>query len=230
VVQWIELIVQLKFEQIGGSDIVLIKMDSYSDQRGEVSEVYNQQQFHQYGICDDFVHEAENRSKFNVIRGLHYQAKENQISKLIRVLNGSYKCVFIDIRQSSQELGRVYCHYLADQKEMVYLPVGYAIGIQSFDHTNHFIYKMSGAYDHQYARSINPVKDTQALADSNGNSLSSIFAQGVREKLAELQNEFMTSSPYRLDWDDPTKWIDPLVSDKDKEAPAWGQYLERPEY
>ena len=197
---------RLKFKQIETSDIIRISMDTHSDNRGEVSEIYNQNQFHQHGILDSFIHEVENRSKFNVVRGFHYQARENQLSKLIRVVSGCYKCVFIDIRQSSDKLGTVYSQILDNYKEMVYVPIGYALGIQSLDHTNHFIYKMSQTYEHSYARSINPLKGTQSLLDSDGNSLSSILDEGT------------SSLP------------PPEVSETDKNAPLWDEYLKKPEY
>ena len=195
-----------KFKQIETSDIIRISMDTHSDNRGEVSEIYNQNQFYQHGILDNFIHEVENRSKFNVVRGFHYQARENQLSKLIRVVSGCYKCVFIDIRQSSDKLGTVYSHILDNYKEMVYVPIGYALGIQSLDHTTHFIYKMSQTYEHSYARSINPLKGTQSLLDSDGNSLSSILDEGT------------SSLP------------PPEDSETDKNAPLWDEYLKKPEY
>jgi len=221
---------QFEFKKIEDSEVIVVKLDTYNDERGELSEIYNREQFYTGGIYDDFIHEVENKSKFNVIRGLHYQAKGNALSKLIRVVKGCYRCVFIDIRESSDNYGSMYSYVLDDLKEMVYVPVGYALGIQSFDHINHFIYKMSKSYDHEQARSINPIRGTQALVLSNGKSLKDYFNHDINRKLSELQNEFMASSYYRTNWDEPTKWLTSLVSEKDNNAATWGDYLKIPEF
>jgi dTDP-4-dehydrorhamnose 3,5-epimerase len=221
---------KLEFDKIEKSELILVRMDTHSDERGEVSEIYNREQFYTGGIYDDFIHEVENYSHFNTIRGLHYQAKENAISKLIRVVVGCYRCVFVDIRQSSDNYGCMYSYMLEDLKEMIYVPIGYALGIQALHHDNHFIYKMSKTYNHKYARSINPTKGIESLVDSENNSLSFIYKKNIIKNLSRFQNTGALSNIYSLNSDNPMRWINPSVSDKDDNAPTWEDYLKNPEY
>ena len=146
---------QARFEYLEDSELIMVNLDIYHDERGELSEIYNMNQFHEFGICDEFIHEVESISKFNVIRGFHYQSRKNALSKLIRVLEGCFQCVFLDIRHSSDTYGKVYSYVLSDKRQMIYVPIGYALAIQSLYDVNYFIYKMSNTFVSEESRAIN---------------------------------------------------------------------------
>jgi dTDP-4-dehydrorhamnose 3,5-epimerase len=75
------------------------------DDRGFFLEAYQQRQFAQAGIRDQFVQDNHSRSKQGVLRGLHYQDLSAPMSKLVRCPNGSILDVAVDLRVGSQTFG-----------------------------------------------------------------------------------------------------------------------------
>jgi dTDP-4-dehydrorhamnose 3,5-epimerase len=107
------------FESLLGCSIVHNKV--YSDLRGSFTETYKRSvyplpQFKQWNVSV---------SHYNVIRGLHYQAKNSQ-GKLVRVLRGAVVDVVVDIRTGSPTYGKMEQFYLTPDGLSVYVPVGFA--------------------------------------------------------------------------------------------------------
>ena len=65
-------------------------------------------------------------SKFNVLRGMHYQIKYEQI-KLVRVLKGEIFDVVVDLRRKSKYFGKWFGFNLSYRNMLqIYIPKGFA--------------------------------------------------------------------------------------------------------
>ena len=93
-------------------------------------------------------------SGFNVLRGLHYQLRNVQ-AKLVRVAVGEILDVAVDIRRGSSNFGKYYGVVLSgENKQMLYIPRGFAHGFRVLSHTAHVLYKSSDFYDPESERVI----------------------------------------------------------------------------
>ena len=68
--------------------MVIIEPDVFGDDRGYFFESYNQARFDAAVRPVCFVQDNESKSKFGVLRGLHFQCGRAAQSKLVRVVKG----------------------------------------------------------------------------------------------------------------------------------------------
>lgn len=126
--------------------VVRIIPKTFVDDRGSFRENYRQNVFAEAGIRDQFVQDNISTSKRGVVRGLHYQVIQAQ-SKLVTVLQGSIVDVAVDLRKGSSTFGKYVSVLLSDQnKEMLYIPIGFAHGFQALEDDTVVSYKCSDYY------------------------------------------------------------------------------------
>lgn len=110
-------------------EILLITPQIYSDERGTLYETYNKDLFIKSGI-PEIVQEKTSYSKYQVLRGLHYQEDPYGQGKIIRCNRGKIFDVAVDVRKSSPTYKRWISYELSDEnKQIVYIPPGFAHGI-----------------------------------------------------------------------------------------------------
>ena len=87
----------IKFKEIL-KDVYRVFPEKHIDERGNFSEDYNKNKFSEIGILDDFVQDNISLSlkKFTV-RGLHFQKKPFQQSKLIKVFSSNHPLLYFSI-------------------------------------------------------------------------------------------------------------------------------------
>lgn len=128
------------------SGVVRIIPKTFVDDRGSFREQYRLNVFSDAGIHDHFVQDNISTSKRGVVRGLHYQVIQAQ-SKLVTVLQGSIVDVAVDLRKGSPTFGNYVSVLLSDQnKEMLYIPIGFAHGFQALEDDTVVSYKCSDYY------------------------------------------------------------------------------------
>ncbi len=102
----------------------------------------------------DFVQDNHSSSVRGVLRGLHYQVKRTQ-GKLVRVIAGRVFDVAVDLRKSSPYFGQWAGATLsAENKEMLWIPPGFAHGFYVLSEHAEFVYKCTDYYAPEYERSI----------------------------------------------------------------------------
>ena len=77
----------LRTTQLDG--VVILEPDVHGDDRGYFFESYSRSRFNKLVRPVDFVQDNESRSRYGVIRGLHFQRGPHAQSKLVRVVEGS---------------------------------------------------------------------------------------------------------------------------------------------
>jgi dTDP-4-dehydrorhamnose 3,5-epimerase len=97
-----------------------------------------------------FVQDNESRSRYGVIRGLHFQRPPYAQSKLVRVAIGAVLDVAVDIRKGSPTYGRhVSVELSADNHRILFLPRGIAHGFSVLSDDVIFQYKCDSFYSLQ---------------------------------------------------------------------------------
>ena len=127
-------------------DVLLLEPQVFGDDRGFFLESYNRRSFAELGIHDEFVQDNHSFSVHNTLRGLHYQVRQPQ-GKLVRSVVGTILDVAVDLRRSSATFGQAETFLLSgENKQMVWIPAGFAHGFRVVSATAHVAYKTSGFY------------------------------------------------------------------------------------
>jgi dTDP-4-dehydrorhamnose 3,5-epimerase len=135
-------------------DVKIIEPKVFGDERGFFMESFNKRHFAAAGIDGDFVQDNHSRSARNVLRGLHYQIKQPQ-GKLVRVIAGEVLDVAVDLRRSSPTFGRsVTCRLSGANRQIAWVPPGFAHGFLVLSETAEFLYKTTDYYAPEHERSL----------------------------------------------------------------------------
>jgi dTDP-4-dehydrorhamnose 3,5-epimerase len=137
------------------SDILIFEPQVFQDDRGFFYESYNQRAFaEKTGIAFDFVQDNHSCSKYNVLRGLHYQIQQPQ-GKLVRAIAGTIQDIAVDIRKNSPTFGQwIGCILSAENKCQIWVPPGFAHGFLVLSETAEVVYKTTDYYAPQHERCI----------------------------------------------------------------------------
>ena len=137
------------------NDVILVKPKIYGDNRGFFAETYKKSEFVQNGIFDEFVQDNHSKSSTHVLRGLHYQAKPYGQAKLVRCVKGRVFDVAVDLRVNSKTFAKYVKVELSEEnKQMLYIPNGFAHGFVVLSDEAELIYKTSSEYAPQADRGI----------------------------------------------------------------------------
>ncbi len=132
----------------------MIEPKVFQDERGFFLESYQKKHFSEAGIPFDFVQDNHSRSCEGVLRGLHYQIRQPQ-GKLLRVIIGEIFDVALDIRKHSSTFGKWFGTYLsAENKQMLWIPPGFAHGFYVTSPQAELLYKATDYYAPQWERTI----------------------------------------------------------------------------
>ena len=117
--------------------VFIIEPRVFGDARGYFFESFNAAEFEQKtGVKTLFVQDNESKSKYGVLRGLHFQKGEHAQSKLVRVVSGRVLDVAVDIRKGSPTFGRyVAVELSAENHRQLFVPRGFAHGFANY--SNH---------------------------------------------------------------------------------------------
>lgn len=144
-----------KFEKQKIEDIVLIKPEVHADSRGFLYESFKKSEFEQNGIIFDFKQENCSKSQKGVLRGLHYQVSNYSQAKIIRCNKGKIIDVAVDIRPSSATFGQyVKVELSQENKNMLYIPKGFAHGFVVLSEEVEITYKTDEEYHPNSDRGI----------------------------------------------------------------------------
>lgn len=134
-------------------DVLILKPKVFGDERGFFMETYRQSWLSELGVDSDFVQDNHSSSTKGVLRGLHYQLQQAQ-GKLVRVISGDVYDVAVDLRKNSATFGQHVARVLsADNREIFWVPPGFAHGFLVLSEKAEFVYKCTSYYapDDEYA-------------------------------------------------------------------------------
>lgn len=135
--------------------VKIIEPKVFGDERGFFYESFNARTFREtVGVDAVFVQDNHSKSVRGVLRGLHYQIEQAQ-GKLVRTVVGEVFDVVVDIRKSSPTFGKhVGILLSAENKRMLWVPVGFAHGFLVTSDYAEFVYKTTDYYAPAFERSL----------------------------------------------------------------------------
>ena len=143
------------FERLNIKDVILVKPKIFGDERGFFMECYKKSEFAANGITDDFCQDNYSKSNGGVLRGLHYQEEPYTQAKLVRCVKGKIYDVAVDVRRGSETFGKYVKVELSEEnKNMLYIPKGFAHGFVVLSENAEIHYKTSCEYNQQSDRGI----------------------------------------------------------------------------
>ena len=127
----------------------------FGDDRGYFFESFSLKHFEEKVSKTVFVQDNESKSKYGVLRGLHYQLPPYTQAKLVRVVKGRVLDVAVDIRKGSLTFGKYLAVELSEENKLqFFLPKGFAHGFAVLSEEAIFQYKCDEYYAPDYEGAI----------------------------------------------------------------------------
>ena len=133
--------------ETGIEGLVVIEPKVFGDSRGYFFEVFNEREFTEKVGNVRFVQDNESKSRYGVVRGLHFQKGEFAQAKLVRVVSGAVLDVAVDLRPGSPTYGKYHAEELTGENHrMMFIPRGFAHGFSVLSEEVVFQYKCDNLY------------------------------------------------------------------------------------
>lgn len=127
--------------------VIIIEPKVFGDNRGYFFESWSQKDFDEQIRPIKFVQDNESKSRYGVLRGLHFQKGKYSQSKLVRVVQGRVLDVAVDVRRGSPTFGKhVAVELSAENRRQFFIPRGFAHGFVVLSDEAVFQYKCDNLY------------------------------------------------------------------------------------
>ena len=135
--------------------VFILEPRVFGDDRGYFFESFSLKHFEEKVSKTVFVQDNESKSKYGVLRGLHYQLPPYTQAKLVRVVKGRVLDVAVDIRRGSPTFGKYVAVELSEENKLqFFLPKGFAHGFAVLSEEAIFQYKCDEYYAPDYEGAI----------------------------------------------------------------------------
>ncbi len=126
----------------------IVSLTPFMDGRGWFARTYCKNEFAAIGHDKEWVQMNHSFTKERgTVRGMHYQHPPFREIKMVRCIAGAVLDVIIDIRKGSPTfLQHVVAELSAENKQMMYMPEGFAHGFQTLEENTELIYHHSEFY------------------------------------------------------------------------------------
>lgn len=136
-------------------EVLIIEPKVFGDDRGYFFESFSERDFREKVADVKFVQDNESKSRFGVLRGLHFQKPPYAQSKLVRVVKGAVLDVAVDIRRGSPTFGQHVAVELTEENHrQLFIPRGFAHGFAVLTDEVIFQYKCDNYYAPQMEGAI----------------------------------------------------------------------------
>ncbi len=136
--------------------VFILEPTVFGDHRGFFMESYTKHKFDSIGLEFDMVQDNHSlSSETGTIRGLHYQTRPMELTKIVRCVRGEIFDVVVDIRRGSPTYGKWVSAILsAENKRQIVVPKGFAHGICTMTPNTEIIYKVDQYYSPEHDKGI----------------------------------------------------------------------------
>lgn len=134
----------------------LIDLDKKEDDRGFFARFFCTKEFEKQGLVHQFVQVNNSLSRYKgTLRGMHYQLSPKAEVKLVRCVKGSLYDVIIDLRPDSKTFKKWFGATLSeDNRQMMYVPHGFAHGFLTLEDNTEALYLVSEFYSPELERGL----------------------------------------------------------------------------
>ena len=168
---------------------LIVEPRVFGDERGFFMETWSERALKGTELDHNWVQDNHSRSQKGVLRGLHFQNPGPQ-GKLVRVTRGAVFDVAVDLRRTSPHFGQwVGVELSAANKQMLWVPEGFAHGFLTLEDDTDFLYKCTAPYAPQHEHTLAwddptvgidwPVHDLDPIIsekDADGQTLAEVMA------------------------------------------------------
>ena len=127
--------------------VLILEPKVFGDARGYFFESWSQRDFDAAVRPIRFVQDNESKSRYGVLRGMHFQLPPYTQSKLVRVVKGKVLDVVVDIRNGSPTYGKYeMCDLTEENHRQFFVPKGMAHGFAVLSDEAIFQYKCDDFY------------------------------------------------------------------------------------
>jgi len=136
------------FTETSLNNAYVVELEKREDHRGFFARTWDKNEFQKHNLNSNLVQcNISFSKKRGTLRGMHYQQKPFEESKLIRCTKGKIFDVIIDLRKSSSTFKKWFGIELTEENyKMLYVPEGFAHGFQSLEDNSEIIYQVSEFY------------------------------------------------------------------------------------
>ncbi len=138
----------MRFIETELKDAYIVDLERHEDHRGFFARAWAEDEFARHGLNSRVVNvnTSYNHTR-GTLRGMHFQHAPHAEVKLVRCVRGAIFDVIIDLRPTSPTFKRwIGVELTADNRRALYVPEGFAHGLQTLeDHTDVF-YQVSQFY------------------------------------------------------------------------------------
>jgi len=126
----------------------IIDIEPVPDERGFFARSWCREEFARHGLNPDLAQcSISFNKKHGTLRGMHYQAKPHEETKVVRCTRGAIYDVIVDLRPESSTFRKwIAVELSADNRRMLYIPAGLAHGFQSLTDDTEVFYQISTPY------------------------------------------------------------------------------------
>lgn len=146
----------LTFDPLALPGAYRIRMNPAADERGFFARRFCAEAFRRRELECDFVQRSVSFNlRRGTLRGLHFQAPPAMETKIVRCTRGAAFDVIVDLRRRSPTCGRWHGEELsAENRMMLYVPMGCAHGFQTLMDDTEIDYEITPAYVPEAARGV----------------------------------------------------------------------------
>ena len=146
----------MKFNKTKLEGAYLIDLDIIGDERGFFARVLCRNEFEKHELSSKFVQVNSSLSAIKgTLRGLHYQLPPSSEVKIVRCIKGALYDVILDLRPESSTYGEWFGAELsASNRQMMYVPKGFAHGFITLEDDTEAFYFVSDLYNPKLERGV----------------------------------------------------------------------------
>ena len=146
----------MKFRETRLTGAFVIELEPHRDERGFFARSFCRREFAEHGLATEFVQSNVSwNERAGTLRGLHYQLAPHGEAKLVRCTAGALYDVIIDFRPHSRtRFSWLGVELSARERNMLYVPEGFAHGFLTLEPETEVFYEMSSFYAPDAARGV----------------------------------------------------------------------------
>jgi dTDP-4-dehydrorhamnose 3,5-epimerase len=146
----------MRFTELELAGVFLVELEPITDHRGFFARSWCADEFAEHGLDPAVVQcNVSYNARRGTIRGLHYQVEPHAEAKLVRCTAGAVFDVAVDVREGSPARWRWVAVELSSRnRRALYVPAGFAHGLQTLADEAEVLYQMSARYSAEHARGV----------------------------------------------------------------------------
>ncbi len=146
----------MKFFETNLKGSYIIELEKLEDERGFFTRIWDEEIFQNKELNSRLVQISLSfNKKKGTLRGMHFQEKPFEETKIVRCVKGKIFDVIIDLRSNSKTYKKwISVKLNSNDLKMIYIPEGFAHGFQTLEDNTEVMYQMSNWFSPEHTKGI----------------------------------------------------------------------------